>query len=396
MDIKTKLKHYKSAAANSVREEEQIKISPSVLALKEHLQATLSSGESPYLFIEKKETLPKNLKPILLKNDLNFQLLSKKQIGRVKAEECVFFDLETTGLMGGTGTFAFLLGFGFFEGEHFHIHQYFLPDYGMEYRLFEQLQELYGSKTVLVSYNGKSFDLPLLNTRFTMNRFPRIFSHMRHLDLLHLARRLWKNSYPACNLSTIEENILKRRREGDIPGAYIPQAYFDFLNSGRINEVVQIIEHNYLDILSLGELFLVIGNIEDDFLAINDEKILIRIAQLAYEQKSMKLHTLNEKLDKSDDYIYLLACDHKRRGEKKKAEILWRRLTESNKYHFTGLEELAKYHEHGTKNYHKALAYAEKASGHLHTIRELKGEYYMQDTFQSIKRRIMRLRKKIS
>ena len=81
-----------------------------------------------------------------------------------------------------------------------------------------------------MSYNGKSYDLPLLKSRFTLNRFPHLFVNMKHLDLLHIARRLWKESYPSCNLKTIEENILNRYRIEDIPGAFIPQAYFDYLN----------------------------------------------------------------------------------------------------------------------------------------------------------------------
>jgi uncharacterized protein YprB with RNaseH-like and TPR domain len=394
MNIKKRLENYKSAAPGEKKEKK--KISPSVSALKEHFNAVLSSDETPFIFIEKKKVLDPQLKSILIKNKLNFQLLSKNQIGKINAEECLFFDLETTGLMGGTGTFAFLMGFGFFKEDIFYVHQYFLPDYGIEYQLFERLQELYGSKKVLVSYNGKSFDLPLLNTRFTMNRFPKIFSEMQHLDLLHLARRLWKNSYPACNLNTIEENILNRYRENDIPGAFIPQAYFDFLNSGRVNEIIQIIEHNYFDILSLGELFLIIGNIEDDFCDINDEKVLLQIAQLAYEQKSMQLYRLNDKLKESEDYIYLLACDYKRRRNGEKAESYWQFLSSTKKYHFIALEELAKYYEHITKNYHKALEYAEKASAHLQTIGELKADFAMESTFYSFQRRIMRLKKKIS
>ena len=216
------------------------------------------------------------------------------------------------------------------------------------------------------------------------------------MDLLHLARRLWKNSYPACNLNTIEENILNRYRENDIPGAFIPQAYFDFLNSGRVNEIIQIIEHNYFDILSLGELFLIIGNIEDGFYDINDEKVLLQIAQLAYEQKSMQLYTLYDKLKESEDYLYLLACDYKRKRNRKKAEKHWQCLIASKKYHFTALEELAKYHEHTTKNYNKALEYAEKASAHLQKIGELKTDFGVESRFYSFQRRIIRLKKKIS
>ncbi len=394
MNINEKLKYYKSASGLEKKRKKQI--SPSLIALRDYFDAEMPAGDSPYLFIEKIYNLQDPIKGVLKKNSLNFHLLSKKQIGKTDTSQCLFFDLETTGLMGGTGTFAFLMGFGFFKDERFYVHQYFLPDYGMESRLFERLQKFYGEKEFLVSYNGKSFDLPLLNTRFTMNRFPLIFSEMQHLDLLHLARRLWKNSYDSCNLTTIEENILNRFRENDIPGVFIPQAYFDFLHSGRINEIIKIIEHNYWDIVSLAELFLIIGNIEDHFYELKDRTVLLRIAQLAYDQKSPILHRLNEKLGDFDAYHYLLACDYKRAGHRDKAADYWRRLTKSEKFNFTALEELAKYHEHMTKNYKKAMEYALKAIKNLQIMGEFGRQIQLEDEALSLQRRVNRLKKKMS
>ena len=120
MNIKKKLETYKSAS--SAKEKDREKISPSVSALKEHFNAVLSSDETPFLFIEKKTSLSEQLNVLLTENKLNFQLLSKNQISKVNAEDCLFFDLETTGLMGGTGTFAFLMGFGFFKENYFYVH----------------------------------------------------------------------------------------------------------------------------------------------------------------------------------------------------------------------------------------------------------------------------------
>jgi len=396
MDIKRKLSQYKSSSSDSHKTGRII--SSSLIAIQEHFDAVPLSQNTPYLFIEKKTRLSSDFQKILIENKLKFQLLSKTLIkDKIEIEDCLFFDLETTGLMGGTGTFAFLLGFGFFKEEYFHIHQYFLPDFGIEYQLFERLQKQYSHKKHLVSYNGKSFDLPLLNTRFTMNRFPRLFKHLDHIDLLHLSRRLWKDSYESCNLGTIEENILNRHRTGDIPGAFIPQAYFDFLNNGRIHDIIKIISHNYLDILSLGELLLVLGDIEDNLHKINDKKVLLRVAKLAFEQRNHTiLLSLLDRLQETDDFIYLLALSHKRKKAWKAAEIQWEKLSKSEKYHFSALEELSKYHEHITKNHIKALQYAERAFLQLNTIKSLNRYNDIDTIMDSFQRRLIRIRKKIS
>ncbi len=396
MNIKKRLDQYKSVSSGS--KQSQRIIPSSLVSLKEYFSAIFPNEKTSYLFIEKKIRLSSDFQKILIENQLKFQLLSKKQINiKIKIDDCLFFDLETTGLMGGTGTFAFLLGFGFFKENNFYIHQYFLPDYGMEYQLFERLQEQYGRKKYLVSYNGKSFDLPLLNTRFIMNRFPQIFKKMVHIDLLHLSRRLWKDSYQSCNLGTIEEKILNRRREGDIPGAFIPQAYFNFLNNGRIHDIIKIISHNYLDILSLGELFLVLGEIENNFLEINDRKVLLRIARLAYEQNNKTvLLALKIKLKEDDDYVFLLASFYKRIKDWKIAEIQWNKLISSKNYHFVALEELAKYHEHKTKDSIKAIQFTERALNQLNTIKALNNYINLDTSIDSFRRRLNRLNKKIS
>lgn len=164
-----------------------------------------------------------------------------------------FIDTETTGLAGGTGTFAFLVGVGTFDEDGtFVLRQYFLRSPDEEPAMLLHIAETLDQCDAIVSFNGRGFDLPLLTTRFTLIRlFPRILA-APHLDLLMPARRLWRGRLESCSLSSLEDNVLDvRRDQADISGAFIPEMYFDYLRTGDASEMPRVMYHNVIDILSM-------------------------------------------------------------------------------------------------------------------------------------------------
>jgi hypothetical protein len=166
----------------------------------------------------------------------------------------VFLDTETTGLAGGTGTCAFLVGIGTTEGVKFAIRQFFLRDYPEEKALLQALAEALEPYDGLVTFNGKTFDVPLLETRYTLARLKSPFERLLHLDALYPARRLWKLRLESCKLTDLESAVLGISREGDVPGADIPGIYFDYLRTGDACGLQPIFYHNALDVVTLAAL----------------------------------------------------------------------------------------------------------------------------------------------
>jgi len=166
----------------------------------------------------------------------------------------LFLDLETTGLSGGTGTYAFVIGAGQLTPTGFLFRQFFLRDLAEEGALLNALAPLLERASVLVTYNGKVFDAPVLETRYRLTRLPFALDGKPHFDLLYPARRLWKLRWGSVRLLDLERNLLGHRREGDIPGELIPQAYFDYLRSGNDNSLQAVFRHNAEDVVTLAAL----------------------------------------------------------------------------------------------------------------------------------------------
>jgi uncharacterized protein YprB with RNaseH-like and TPR domain len=164
----------------------------------------------------------------------------------------VFFDVETSGLAGGTGTYVFLIGAGFFEGDTFRLQQFFMRDVTEEAATLYAVGELLDRFDGLVSFNGRAFDLPLLNTRFTLARQPRRMVRAPHLDLLTPSRRLWRRRLASCALGSLEREVLGvRRAEDDVPGWLVPRLYFDYVQTGDASELTGVFYHNLVDVLSM-------------------------------------------------------------------------------------------------------------------------------------------------
>jgi uncharacterized protein YprB with RNaseH-like and TPR domain len=187
----------------------------------------------------------------------------------------LFVDLETTGLAGGAGTYAFLVGCAWFSGGRFRTRQFFLSSFSAERALLEAVGEVAGSAATVVTYNGKTFDLPLMETRYALNRMQTPFASIPHVDMLHPARRLWRGpddlrggdesarthsamgspgATTGCRLSTLEQSLLGHEREGDVPGFEIPARYFRYVHGNDARLLGPVFEHNRLDLLSLALL----------------------------------------------------------------------------------------------------------------------------------------------
>jgi uncharacterized protein len=166
----------------------------------------------------------------------------------------VFLDTETTGLAGDEGVCAFLIGLGASEGAGFALRQLFLRDYNEERAALQALAEILEASDGLVTFNGKAFDVPLLETRYALLGLPSPFGRLVHLDLLHPARQLWKLRLKSCHLTHLESQILGIARDGDVPGSEIPGVYFDYLRTGDAGRLQGVFFHNALDIVSLAAL----------------------------------------------------------------------------------------------------------------------------------------------
>ena len=176
----------------------------------------------------------------------------------------VYLDTETTGLTGGAGTFAFLIGLGHVTPGGFLVRQYFLREPAEERSVLCRIAEELERFSAVVTYNGKAFDLPLLETRYRLARSPVPFASMPHVDLLHACRRLWKLRFESCKLTYLEERVLGHEREGDVPGFLIPSLYANYLRFGEAGSLSPVFLHNALDILSLACLTSVVGGVFRD------------------------------------------------------------------------------------------------------------------------------------
>lgn len=173
-------------------------------------------------------------------------------LGEIQTGDLRFFDLETTGLSGGTGTIAFLAALGWLSGSRLTVRQYFLSDYPGEAPFLEALLGDLPPGSILATYNGKAFDLPLLRTRCILNGIrPPDFPH---LDLLFAARRLWRRPAGGASLGLLESVVLGKSREEDVPGSRIPQIWLDFVKTGKADELGAVLSHNADDVASLARL----------------------------------------------------------------------------------------------------------------------------------------------
>ena len=292
--------------------------------------------------------------------------LSAGAIARSHPSRWAFLDTETTGLAGGTGTYAFLVGVGSIDAEGFRLRQFFMRDYGEEASLLARLAEHLAQFDVLITYNGKAYDQPLLETRFRMVRARHPFDRMEHLDLLFGARRLWRLRLESCRLVDLENQILGVERQGDLPGEMIPYCYFDYLRSQQAFRLVPIFHHNATDILSLACLTAIVPLAfhAPEETAFRHGADLLGLARWlrAGERHQEALRLLRRAVDLGlpDPLLFKTLWDvatlEKRAGRADEARAAFAELTASrNPFRTRAFEELAKHYEHRERDYTKAL-----------------------------------------
>ncbi len=298
-----------------------------------------------------------------------------------KGPRLLYLDTETTGLAGGTGTYAFLVGVGFFDGDEFEVRQYFMRDLDDEPALLAALEPLLREVDGLVTYNGAGFDLPLLETRFVLarRRWP---GTIPHLDLLPAARRLWSARLSDCRLVTVELHALGFERAGDLPGALIPSVYFEYLRRKAPGELPRVFEHNRHDVLSLAALTGWVADALDRApvaeLGPDELSGLGRLWELVDPDRGEACYrmALERGLDSParERLLARLAWGEKRRARWEASHTLWEAAARGGRgFDPRPWEEMAKIHEHRLRDFARAHSVVTEAleRARLHRASEI-------------------------
>ncbi len=325
------------------------------------------------------------------------------RLNRMSASDFAFLDTETTGLAGGTGTLAFLVGIGRFEADHFHLTQFFLRDPGEEQALLVALESYLSRCAALVTFNGKAFDAPLLTTRYLLHGWQNPLAGLAHIDLLPLARRLWRDRLPSRTLGNLEYHILGISRTGeDIPGWMIPEIYFQYLRHGETAQLRNVLYHNAMDVVSLAALFnhsvSLLANPPLD--SAQNGSDLLALARFFDSLGDIEMaidlyaHGIGDEtpVDLRLQAISRLAMIYKRQGDFASACSLWEKAAQHE--HIEAFIELAKYHEHRQKNPQQALFWTESAIQVLRSPRFSSFERKMW--LHDLQHRLERLQNKIA
>jgi uncharacterized protein YprB with RNaseH-like and TPR domain len=279
----------------------------------------------------------------------------------------LFMDTETTGLAGGTGTYAFLVGTGYLEGDRFVVAQYFMRDLDEEPALLAAVAPLLAAASAIVSFNGTGFDVPLLETRFVLGRRPWPGT-LSHLDLLRPARRVWGHALEDCRLATLERTVLGVERGDDVPGAFIPSLYFAFLRSRQAAPLARVFAHNRDDVLSLAALLGWLAD-ADGSAGLGPEELagLGALWDGVDVERSVGLYraALGGGLRglAAQRVRLRLAWWEKRRARWDDACSLWEVAARGDVFDHRPWEELAKFHEHRGRDAGAAHAIVTRALG---------------------------------
>jgi uncharacterized protein len=282
----------------------------------------------------------------------------------------LFLDTETTGLTGGTGTYPFLVGIAWWDAGGLQVEQFFMRDYTDEHSLLVALADRMAERRVLVTFNGKSFDWPLLETRYRMTRAIRPPAPRAHLDFLHPARNLWRLRIGSVRLAELELHVLGWNRGSDMNSSMIPQIYFDYLRGGPPEPLVPIFHHNQMDLRGLAALaartLSLLGNPEtqgqDGLELFGVSRICERRGDAARARKLYEqsiTHPLPRETGRAARSS--LARLAKRDGDFDSARLLWEGMLGNSREGFEAYEQLAIYFEHRARDPRRAAELARKA-----------------------------------
>jgi uncharacterized protein YprB with RNaseH-like and TPR domain len=313
----------------------------------------------------------------LLSRTRDESLSRKTRTALQDPEKWLFLDTETTGLAGGTGTYAFLIGLAWWDAGGLQVEQFFMRDFAEEHSLLQELFQRVTERPVLVTFNGKSFDWPLLENRFTMTRSIAVPKLAAHLDLLHPARALWKLRLGSVRLVELERRVLDAprlgwHRENDVSSALIPQFYFDYLRGGPAEPLAGVVRHNQMDLRGLAALFGKINQmLSESSGATNEIESLDLFGLSRFLQRrgendrahsacaqALEIGLPAEFRPRARRELALMA---KRRGEHARAAEIWLEIVVDPHDDLHACEQLAIYYERHAKDLVKAAQFAKLA-----------------------------------
>ena len=315
--------------------------------------------------------------------------------------DLLFFDLETTSLSIGSGNYPFVCGIGYTDGDDFITEQLFMESYSDEKAILTYLLDFFNRSKAVVTFNGNSFDLPLIKNRYMLNRIYGFPVNISSIDLIVSSRRIFKSLYESCSLQTLEKNILGFERIGDVPGWMIPEIYYTYQKDGDSSRLPGVIEHNMYDIFSMYILLQILSSIFSDIQKGNFGNFatssLFTIARCLFVNNTELFLQLAEYLGTDlfgDETVFeKFSIVLKRKKEWDMAIDYWNKSGS-----FFSMIELAKYYEHKEKKYIQALNVSIKANEILSKIEAEKDQNpeKIQKRKDLLNKRIKRLRNKIS
>jgi uncharacterized protein YprB with RNaseH-like and TPR domain len=346
-----------------------------------------------------------SLEVLLSKTGQDISLAAKSvEFNTVNPSRLLFIDTETTGLAGGTGTYLFLVGVGYFKENCFCVLQYLMRDFDEEKAMLYLISQLSHNFDAVVSYNGKTFDMALFRTRCVLARIENHLDTLRHLDLVHTSRRLWKRRLPDCTLSSVEKDIIGFSRPSDIPGYLIPSVYFEYLRSRQVTVLRNVLRHNVWDVLSLVsitnaacEVFLTDGKNEPTY---RDPLGVIR----TYEdlgQYDRAVEVCEQEAARSADgleakqYHLKRALYFKREKRWDEAEQAFQTAIRIGRFHPLPYVELAKIYEHQRRDLKAAKKYIDQALESLSVVYELGGNQNFNEYHSDLHHRKQRITRKL-
>jgi len=335
-----------------------------------------------------------------LKADTLAVIAGSDEFAAIDPAGMLFFDSETTGLAGGTGTVPFMLGFGYFADQAFQVRIFVLLSLEKEGEFLEAVARFLeqGGFSAVATYNGKAFDFPLLETRYILQRQRFPLRGLPHLDFLFPARTIWRNTFDSRKLGYLGEMLLGLSREDDIEGSDIPALYFSFLRSQAFSLIEPVVEHNAMDLVGLAAVVLLGALYLDDYSLTGDGGEIFGLGRLCERagllEKAEGFYKVAREVSARSDVAVLATRRLSTLLKKKKlfseALELWQQLADG--HDAQAQRELSVHFEHRERDFAMALTYVEKAiaGGGLTPARQLE----MEKRLQRLQQKIARLEEK--
>jgi len=303
--------------------------------------------------------------PVFAARHVDARLLSllalDPRLAGVDFERALYLDTETTGLSGGTGTVAFLVGLAFFSGDKLVVEQVLVRNLGEEAPMLERVLQRLREASSIVTFNGKAFDMPLLRTRLLMSRLDEA-PDLPHLDLLHVARRLHKPRGVECRLVSIERDVLGFERQDDTPSGEVSACYLHFLRTGEARPLLGVIEHNTWDVLTMAALAGLYGEPIDSSRLVPDDLAGVSLTLKRSRAFGDAVDAANRAMESNSPLSLRAGAEvAKAMGDRDRALTLFERVAEEVDCKKTRLE-LAKLYEHHAKDAERALKQLERGT----------------------------------